>query len=209
MEPWHNAAEDYEPRVDISYTRGKHAMKYGFSYNRYTKNQEQQANAAGDYGFGQNQTGTGATAETPAIHSSANCLASGHRLFPAAVDGRSGTMSIRLRRGISTTTGRLAPGLACNSVCVTMHCRTRGNATMLSRTSNPTQYINDPNSVTDIWSTQFSGAINPGAPGVQTPVGFGGASYYLNGMVTPGTAGMPHGVVTNDYKTLQPRVGFA
>src|ERR1700722_4683092 len=57
--PWHNAAEDYEPRVDISYTRGNHAMKYGFSYNRYTKNQQLQANAAGVYSFGQNQTGTG------------------------------------------------------------------------------------------------------------------------------------------------------
>ena len=38
--PWHNAAQDYEPKVDISYTMGKHAMKYGFSYNRYTKNQQ-------------------------------------------------------------------------------------------------------------------------------------------------------------------------
>ena len=57
---WHNAAQDYEPRVDLSVTRGKHAMKFGFSYNRYTKNQQLQANAAGVYGFGQNQTGTGA-----------------------------------------------------------------------------------------------------------------------------------------------------
>src|SRR5260370_17331558 len=30
--PWHNAAEDYEPKVDISYTMGKHAMKLGGSY---------------------------------------------------------------------------------------------------------------------------------------------------------------------------------
>src|SRR5579859_4594085 len=38
--PWHNAAQDYEPKADISYTMGKHAMKFGFSYNRYTKNQQ-------------------------------------------------------------------------------------------------------------------------------------------------------------------------
>ena len=38
--PWHNAAQDYMPKVDISYTTGKHAMKFGFSYNRYTKNQQ-------------------------------------------------------------------------------------------------------------------------------------------------------------------------
>jgi hypothetical protein len=55
---WHNAAEDYEPKVDISYT-GQARMKFGFSYNRYTKNQQLQNDAAGDFGFGQNQTGNG------------------------------------------------------------------------------------------------------------------------------------------------------
>jgi len=40
---WHNAAQDFEPKVDLSYTRGKHSFKFGFSYNRYTKNQQQQA----------------------------------------------------------------------------------------------------------------------------------------------------------------------
>jgi hypothetical protein len=48
--PWHNAAEDYEPKVDISYTMGKHAMKYGFSYNRYTKNQQLFGDEQGIYG---------------------------------------------------------------------------------------------------------------------------------------------------------------
>ena len=45
--PWHNAAEDYEPKVDISYTEGKHSMKFGFSYNRYTKNQQLFGNVMG------------------------------------------------------------------------------------------------------------------------------------------------------------------
>ncbi len=48
--PWHNAAEDYEPKVDVSYTMGKHAMKYGFSYNRYTKNQQIFGDEQGSYG---------------------------------------------------------------------------------------------------------------------------------------------------------------
>ena len=26
--------------MDVSYTTGKHAMKFGVSYNRYTKNQQ-------------------------------------------------------------------------------------------------------------------------------------------------------------------------
>ena len=52
--PWHNAAEDYEPKVDVSYTIGKHAMKYGFSYNRYTKNQQLFGDANGKYTFSGN-----------------------------------------------------------------------------------------------------------------------------------------------------------
>ena len=47
--PWHNAARDYEPKVDISYTMGKHAMKYGFSYNRYDKNQQIFGDSQGNY----------------------------------------------------------------------------------------------------------------------------------------------------------------
>ena len=50
--PWHNAAEDYEPKVDVSYTMGKHAMKFGFSYNRYTKNQQLFGDEQGDYSPG-------------------------------------------------------------------------------------------------------------------------------------------------------------
>ena len=50
--PWHNAAQDYMPKADISYTTGKHAMKFGFSYNRYTKNQQLFGNVMGTVGFG-------------------------------------------------------------------------------------------------------------------------------------------------------------
>ena len=39
--------EDFEPKVDVSYTMGKHAMKFGVSYNRYTKNQKLFLNAEG------------------------------------------------------------------------------------------------------------------------------------------------------------------
>ena len=37
--------------MDVSYTMGKHAMKFGASYNRYTKNQKLFLNAEGSYTF--------------------------------------------------------------------------------------------------------------------------------------------------------------
>jgi len=205
--PWHNAAEDYEPRFDLSYTRGKHAMKFGFSYNRYTKNQQLQADAAGDYGFGQNLTGTGAGGNSGDPFMS--------QLIGLA-NGYSQPQSMAIRHYVNQTTSayindnwKVSPRLSLQiglRYDALPHAWERNNDL---ENFEPSQYIADPLSLTDLWSTTTGGSINPTSPGVQTPAGFGGASYYLNGMVIPGENGVPHGVVTNDYNTLQPRVGFS
>jgi hypothetical protein len=201
--PWHNAAEDYEPRVDLSYTVGKHAMKYGFSYNRYTKNQQLQADAAGDYGFGQNQTGTGAggNAGDPFIS----------QLLGLST-GYTQPQSMAIRHYVNQTTSGYINDNWKVSSRLSLQIGLRYDALPHAWERNddlenfePSQYINSP--VT--WSTTTPGAVDPTSAGIQTPAGFGGASYYLNGMVIPGQNGVPHGVVTNDYNTLQPRVGFA
>ncbi len=201
--PWHNAAEDYEPRVDLSFTRGNHAMKYGFSYNRYTKNQQQQADAAGDYGFGQNQTGTGAGGNTGDPFMS--------QLLGLA-GGYSQPQSMVIKHYVNQTTSayvndnwKVSPRLSLQlglRYDALPHAWERNDAL---ENFDPSQYVNTPVD----WSTTIAGSIVNGSPGVQTPPGFGGASYYLNGMVRPGTAGTPHGLVTNDYNTIQPRVGFS
>jgi hypothetical protein len=200
---WHNAAEDYEPRADLSYTRGKHAMKFGFSYNRYTKNQQLQADAAGDYGFGQNQSGNGSGGNSGDPFISQLLGLAGSYSQP---------QSMAIRHYVNQTTSgyvndnwkvssrlSLQLGLRYDAL---PHAWERDDAL---ENFDPTQYVNVPVS----WSTTFAGAINQTSPGVQTPLGFSGASYYLNGMVTPGKNGVPHGAVTNDYKTWQPRLGFA
>ncbi len=213
--PWHNAAEDYEPRVDISYTVGKHAMKYGFSYNRYTKNQQLQADAAGDYGFGQGLTSAGGNSGNGGDPFATQLL--------GLASGYSQPQSMAIRHYVNNTTSgyindnwkvssrlSLQLGLRYDAL---PHAWERQNAL---ENFDPTTYISSP--VT--WSTTTPGAIDPSSAGLQTPCptlagchfglsGAVGITYYLNGMVNPGTAGTPHGLVTNDYKTLQPRVGFA
>jgi hypothetical protein len=201
---WHNAAQDYEPRVDLSYTRGKHAMKFGFSYNRYTKNQELQADAAGDFSFGQNQTGTAAGISTNGDP------------FMSLVLGLAGNFnqpqSMSTRHYVNQTpsvyandnwkvNARLSLQLGLRYDALP-HAWERNNA--LSN-FDPSQYIN----IAPTWLSSNHGAIDPASPGVIAPPGFGGAKYYLNGIVTPGTNGVPHGVVGNDYDTWQPRVGFS
>jgi len=205
---WHNAAEDFEPKVDLSYTHGKHAFKFGFSYNRYTKNQELQADAAGDYGFGQGVTSAGGNSGNGGDPFVSQIL--------GLANGYSQPQSMSIRHYVNQTTSvyvndnwkvnsrlSLQLGLRYDAL---PHAWERSNAL---ENFEPAAYINDPNSIADIWSTTVAGSINPTAPGVQTPAGFGGASYYLNGMVVPGSNGVPRGLVNNDYNTIQPRVGFA
>jgi hypothetical protein len=52
----------------------------------------------------------------------------------------------------------------------------------------------------------LDGSLDPKGPGFQT---VNGTPFYLNGIGLAGVNGYPPGLVTNDYNTLQPRVGFS
>ena len=49
--PWKNSYFGYEPRDDVSWTRGRHQLKFGFSWLHAVKNQELQANTNGTFTF--------------------------------------------------------------------------------------------------------------------------------------------------------------
>ncbi len=63
--PWHNSYLNYQLRDDFSWTRGRHGLKFGFSYMRSDKNQQQQADTQGDYTF---NGGTGVASQDPYIN---------------------------------------------------------------------------------------------------------------------------------------------
>src|SRR5207342_3547144 len=50
------------------------------------------------------------------------------------------------------------------------------------------------------------GSLDPAGPGFQV---YNGTPFYLNGIGQAGVNGYPVGLVTSDYSTLQPRVGFS
>ena len=52
----------------------------------------------------------------------------------------------------------------------------------------------------------FTGQMDPTGPGFAT---VNGSPFYLNGIYIAGANGAPVGLVTNDYGTLQPRIGFS
>ena len=191
--PWHNAAEDYSPKADISYTIGKHALKFGLSYNRYTKNQKLFLDAEGDYNFDGSQTGdpeidfllglagSYSESQTAPIRHYVNQTTSAY-----AMDTWQVTPKISLQLGLRYD--------------ALPHAYERQN---LVANFDPTKYLPSQ-------SAQFNadGTLNTAGPGFYTPAGATQA-FYLNGVTLAGNEGTPVGLVTNDYKTLQPRVGFS
>jgi hypothetical protein len=188
--PWHNAAQDYEPKVDISYTMGKHAMKYGFSYNRYTKNQQLFGDAEGNLGFS-NKT-------NDSFMDMLLGIASSYSQF----------QSTPIRHYVNQTpsaylmdnwhvTPRLSLQLGLRYDALP-HAWERSNAVS---NFNPALYLT---SQTAHFNTD--GSLDPNGPGFQS---VNGARFYLNGVGLAGQNGFPKGLVNNDYNTLQPRVGFS
>ena len=188
--PWHNAARDYEPKVDISYTSGKHAMKFGFSYNRYTKNQQLFGDAEGDFGFG-------------------NLTNDSMMDFLLGIAGSySQFQSAPIRHYVNQTpsvyaldnwhvTPRLTLQLGLRYDALP-HAWERSNAVA---NFTPSLYLS---SEAPAWNSD--GSLNPNGPGFQT---FSGTPFYVNGMGLAGRNGFPRGLVVNDYNTLQPRIGFS
>jgi Carboxypeptidase regulatory-like domain len=187
--PWHNAAQDIMPKADISYTTGKHSLKFGFSYNRYTKNQQLFGNVMGSVNFG--------SLTNDSMMDMLLGLTNQYQQF----------MTAPIRHYVNQTpsvyamdnwhvTPRLSLQLGLRYDALP-HAWERNNAVS---NFDPNLYVP---SLTPDWNDD--GSMKP-VRGFQT---VGGIPYYLNGIGMAGVNSFPPGLVTNDYKTLQPRVGFS
>jgi len=213
--PWHNAAEDYEPKLDISYTTGKHAMKFGFSYNRYTKNQQVNGDTQGQYGWGGTSKG----------QFTGNLASCGTGALPACVQG-DGLMDMLLGMTSSYDQQASAPidhyvnqtpsAYALDNWHVTprltLQLGLRYDALPHAWERNNYLANFDPgsflSSASPFWES--NGSMSSTGPGFQTFTIAGiTAPYYVNGMRLAGQEGFPRGLVKNDYNTIQPRIGFS
>ncbi len=192
--PWHNAANDYEPKVDVSYTQGKHQMKFGASFNNYVKNQKLFLSAEGENTFN-------TLTNDPFLD-----------MMLGLVSSYSESQSAPIRHYVNNTpsvyamdtwhvTQRLSLQLGLRYDALP-HAYEKNN---LLGNFNPNHYLP---SQAPLWNNGAggNGTLNPAGPGFQT---YQGAQFYLNGVDIAGVAGVPPGITNNDYKTLQPRVGFS
>src|SRR5215475_10853360 len=188
--PWHNAAQDYMPRVDVSYTVGRHSMKYGFSYNRYTKNQQLFGQPGGYFQYG--------SLTNDSMMDMLLGLASNydqHQDLPIRHYVNQ-TPSVYVNDNWRATPNfSLQLGFRYDAL---PHAWERQN---YIANFDPTQYLA---AQTPTWKSD--GSLDPNGPGFQV---VNGTPFYLNGMYFAGQNGFPPGLVNNYYNTFQPRVGFS
>jgi hypothetical protein len=188
--PWHNAAQDYEPKVDVSWTRSRHAMKFGFSYNRYTKNQQIFGDEQGLF--------TPSSATNDSLMDILLGLTASYSQF----------QSTPIRHYVNQTpslyvmdnwhvTPRLSLQLGLRYDALP-HAWERSNSIA---NFNPAAYNS---SAIPIWTP--AGTIDPASPSISI---VDAVPYYLNGMDLAGVKGVPRGLVHSNYNTFQPRVGFS
>jgi hypothetical protein len=187
---WHNAGEDYEPKIDVSWTHSNHTMKYGFSYNRYTKNQQLFGAVQGTF--------------TPSSTTNDSLM----DLLLGLTANYSQFQATPIRHYVNQTPSlyamdnwHIGPRLSLQlgiRFDALPHVWERNNDVA---NFDPASY--QPSAIPK-WTS--AGTIDPASPSVSI---VDTVPFYLNGIELAGVHGFPRGLVDNNYKTFQPRVGFS
>ncbi len=188
--PWKNSYFGYESRDDLSWTRGRHQFKFGFSWLHAVKNQQLQANTQGTAIFG------------PSSYSGdsyVNFLLGDADSF-TQLQFLAGKHWVNNNYGVyGNDNWRITPRLTLN-----LGLRYDGLPHAFERFNQfanfvPSQYDKSlPNPLNP------DGTLNPASL-----TSFGGQSFFLNGIREAGVGGFPVGNVHNSYNTVEPRLGFA
>ncbi len=194
--PWHNKADDYQIRDDVSWTHGAHQFKFGGSWALYKKTQDLFGQTQGGFGFDGTFTG----------NDFADFLlgdAKSYQELAVQDAGQWNNVSWaayvqdnwRVNRKLT-----LNLGLRWDGVPHTYEANDRmGN--FYPNLYNPANAaILNPN-----------GTISPTSPGLGTspnPI-LAGVPLYLNGIGIPEQNGVPKGLVNNHWANFGPRLGFA
>jgi hypothetical protein len=205
-EPWNNKADDYQVRDDLSWTRGAHQLKFGFSWALYKKIQDAFANTQGNFTFNGLYTGYDYAdfllGYAQAYSEDGNKI-SGHwnNISPAAYIQDNWRVNSRLTLNL---------GLRWDGIPHTYE------ADHLSSNFYPNLY-NPANAATfDSNGNICSGNSVPLCPGGNSPglvtstnPQLGGYQFYLNGIGIGGENGIPKGLVNPSWNNWGPRIGFA
>jgi hypothetical protein len=194
--PWHNKADDYQFRDDISWAKGSHQLKMGGSWALYKKVQDLFGTTQGTFNFDGTFTG----------NDFADFLLGESKTYTElAVQDHGFWNNVSYAAYIqdnwrATRNLTLNLGLRWDGAPHTYEANNRmGNF-------YPSLY--DPAKAALV---NPDGTINPNSPGLGTspnPI-LKGIPLYLNGIGIPGQNGVPKGLVNSHWADFGPRLGFA
>jgi len=191
--PWKNGYEGFEYRDDLSWTKGRHQLKFGASILHDYKNQQLQANTNGTASFSSSQFSG---------DSYINFLLGDASNFNQ-LEYLAGKHWVNNNYGFYFNDDwHVTPRLTLN-----LGLRYDGLPHAFERYNQfanfvPADYLFSlGNPVTS------AGTLTPSS--LSTFSGTGSQAFYLNGIEEAGVNGFPRGNVKNFYDTVEPRVGFA
>jgi carboxypeptidase family protein len=204
--PWVNAADGYQIRDDVSWTKGAHQLKMGGSWSLYKKKQQLFGTTQGSFGFNGNYTGNSfADFLLGDANSYGELAIQDIRTWPAVSWAAYVTDNWRVNNRLTLNLGLRWDGIP--------HAYESNN-----KMGNFYPNLYDPSQAATVDAAGnicSTGDPDPACGGVQSPgvtAGSGalaGVPLYLNGIGVPGQNGVPKGLVNNHWATFGPRLGFA
>jgi len=207
--PWVNAANGYQLRDDLSWTKGAHQLKMGGSWSLYKKKQQLFGTTQGSFGFagdnniGQNNYSVNASSFTGV--SFADFL-----LGAANSYGELAVQDVRTWPNVSWGAYVADDWRATNRLTLNLGLRWDGiphayEVNNLMGNFYPSLYDKSKAAI-----MLPNGTIDPTSPGLGTSPNsvLAGVPLYLNGIGLEGKTA-PKGLVNNYWATFGPRLGFA
>jgi hypothetical protein len=190
--PWRNGYEGFEYRDDLSWTRGRHQFKFGFSWLHDYKNQQLQANTQGSAAF--------------------NSSAFSHDSYINFLLGDASNFNqlqfLYGKHWVNNNYGfygndnwHITPRLTLN-----LGLRFDGLPHAFERYNKFANFVAADYKTSLGNPVTAAGTLLPSS--LSTFTGTTG-SFYLNGIEEAGVNGFPRGNVQNKYNTWEPRIGFA
>lgn len=216
--PWNNKADDYQFRDDLSWTKGAHQLKFGFSWALYRKTQDAFANTQGNFTFDGSFT-------KPAGCTPSNTQACGSDFADFLLGYAQAYNEDAVK--ITGQWNNISPAAYIqdnwrvnNRLTLNLGLRWDGIPHTYEANEQSSNFypnlFNPANAATfDTAGNICSGPADPGcaaaSPGLGTssnPI-LSGIQFYENGIGIGGKNGIPKGLVNNSWNNWGPRIGFA
>ena len=196
--PWTNTWRSYEIKDDVSWSHGKHNIRFGGGFLWNKKMQFTDANVGGNYGFNGSATGSGyadfllgyaSSYSQPQWRDAVNIAARTYSLY--GIDDWK--VSSRLTLNLGLRWEGIPPAWDVNGRLSNFYPELY-NSAQAAR-----------------WVGTSGNSIDPTGPGFTKVSGvpLSNVPFYMNGIGMAGKNGIPKGMVDTYWGTFAPRVGFA